>query len=306
MSSAPRHPCSGLLDSTVSEVKQAARIGISLMLGDDGITPADLAVAVEERGFESLWLPEHSHIPVSRDTPWPGSLTGEPLPEVYSHLLDMTVSLAMAAAVTTRLRLGTSVALLAARDPLWTAKEYATLDALSGGRVEFGVGFGWNREELRNHGVTFEQRWDQTREAAAAIRSVWSDDVATFEGEHVRFTPSWAWPKPIRPRGPKMHIGGGAGPRLLGHVAEWGDGWMPISARASLVERLTRLDEACERVGRDRREIDVSVFGATVEAAGLSNLFEEGVHRAVLTLASHRRDDVLRQLDEWAPLIDVV
>ena len=137
---------------------QTARIGISLMLGDDGISPAELARAVEERGFESLWLPEHSHIPVSRETPWPGSLTGEPLPDVYSHLLDMTVSLAMAAAVTTRIRLGTSVALLAARDPLWTAKEYATLDVLSGGRVEFGVGFGWNREELRNHGVAFEQR----------------------------------------------------------------------------------------------------------------------------------------------------
>ncbi len=287
-------------------VTQTARIGISLMLGDDGISPADLARAVEERGFESLWLPEHSHIPVSRDTPWPGSLTGEPLPEVYSHLLDMTVSLAMAAAVTTRLRLGTSVALLAARDPLWTAKEYATLDVLSGGRVEFGVGFGWNREELANHGVTFEQRWDHTREAAAAIRSVWSDDVASFDGDHVAFTPSWAWPKPVRPGGPKLHIGGGAGPRLLGHVAEWGDGWMPISARRSLADRLARLDEACERVGRDRAEIDVSVFGATTDPGGLANLFDEGVHRAVLTLASHQRDDVLRQLDEWAPLVDDV
>jgi probable F420-dependent oxidoreductase len=287
-------------------VTQTARIGISLMLGDDGISPAELAVAVEERGFESLWLPEHSHIPVSRETPWPGSLTGEPLPEVYSHLLDMTVSLAMAAAVTTRLRLGTSVALLAARDPLWTAKEYATLDRLSGGRVEFGVGFGWNREELRNHRVRFEQRWDHTREAAMAIRALWADDEASFDGEHVSFTPSWAWPKPVRPGGPKIHIGGGAGPRLLGHVAEWADGWLPISARPSLADRLRRLDEACDLVGRDRTEIDVSVFGATTDAAGLANLFDEGVHRAVLTLPSHGRDDALRQLDEWAPLTDAI
>jgi probable F420-dependent oxidoreductase len=286
----------------VSTVTQAARIGISLMLGDDGISPAELAVAVEERGFESLWLPEHSHIPVSRETPWPGSLTGEPLPAVYSHLLDMTVSLAMAAAVTTRLRLGTSVALLAARDPLWTAKEYATLDVLSRGRVEFGVGFGWNREELRNHRVTFEQRWDHTREAAMAIRALWADAEASFDGEHVSFTPSWAWPKPVQSRGPKIHIGGGAGPRLLGHVAEWADGWLPISARPSLADRLHRLDEACDRVGRDRTEIDVSVFGATTDAAGLANLFAEGVHRAVLTLPSHDRDGVLRQLDAWAPL----
>ena len=205
---------------------------------------------------------------MSRETPWPGSLTGEPLPEVYSHLLDMTVSLAMAAAVTTRLRLGTSVALLAARDPLWTAKEYATLDVLSGGRVEFGVGFGWNREELRNHGVTFEQRWDHTREAAMAIRALWADDEASFDGDHVSFTPSWAWPKPVQSGGPKIHIGGGAGPRLLGHVAEWADGWLPISARSSIADRLRRLDEACDRVGRDRTEIDVSVFGATTDPAG--------------------------------------
>ncbi len=283
---------------------RTARIGITLMLGDDGISPSELARAVEERGFESLWLPEHSHIPISRDTPWPGSLSGEPLPEVYSHLLDMTVSLAMAAAVTTRLRLGTSVALLAARDVLWTAKEYATLDVLSAGRVEFGVGFGWNREELAHHGVDFERRWDHTREAVAALRSVWNDDIASFDGEHVAFTPSSAWPKPGRD-GPKVHVGGGAGPRVLRNVAEWADGWMPISARSSLAGRLALLDEACDRAGRDRREIDVSVFGATTDPDGLANLFDEGVHRAVLTLPSHQRDDVLRRLDEWAPLVEL-
>lgn len=276
------------------------------MPGDNGITPVELARAVEERGFESLWLPEHSHIPVSRDTPWPGSLSGEPLPDVYSRLLDVTVSLAMAASVTTKLRLGTSVLLLAARDPLWTAKEYATLDALSGGRVELGVGFGWNGEELENHGVEFASRWDHTREAAAAVRSVWRDEVAEFNGEHVAFTPSWAWPKPAQAPGPKIHIGGGAGPRLLGHVAAWADGWLPISARPSFASRLRLLDDACKRVERERSEVEVSVFGATTDAAGLSNLFAEGVDRAVLTLPSDDRDGVLRQLDEWAPIVDRV
>jgi probable F420-dependent oxidoreductase len=290
----------GPADVTVSSVTQAARIGISLLLGDGGITPVELARAVEERGFESLWLPEHSHIPTSRESPWPGSLTGEPLPEVYSRLLDMTVSLSMAAAVTSRIRLGTSVALLAARDPLWTAKEYATLDALSGGRVEFGVGFGWNREELAHHGVVFADRWDQTREAAAALRTVWSQEVASYDSRHVKFGPSWAWPKPAQRPGPKIHIGGGAGPRLLGHVAEWADGWMPISARPSLAERLRRLEEACARAERDRAEIDVSVFGATTDSGALANLFDEGVHRAVLTLPGHDRDGVIRQLDQWA------
>ncbi len=285
-------------------MQSSARIGISLMLGDHGISPAELACAVEERGFESLWLPEHSHIPVSRETPWPGSLSGEPLPEVYARLLDVTVSLSMAAAVTTDLRLGTSVLLLAARDPLWTAKEYATLDALSGGRVEMGVGFGWNREELADHGVEFGARWDHTREAAAAIRSIWRDDVAEFAGDHVAFSPSWAWPKPAERSGPRVHVGGGTGPRLLGHVAEWGDGWMPISARPSLADRLRLLQEACDRVGRDRSEIDVSVFGATTDPGGLSNLFDEGVHRAVLTLPTDERGEVLRQLDEWALIFD--
>ncbi len=291
------------LDVTVSDVDATARIGITLMPTIDGIRPDELAREVEAHGFESLWLPEHSHIPISRDTPWPGSLTGEPLPANYSRLIDMTVSLSMAAAVTTRLRLGTSVLLLATRDPLWTAKEYATLDALSGGRVELGVGIGWNREELANHGVAFPGRWAHAREAAAAVRAVWRHDVASYDGDHVAFTPSWAWPKPAQPGGPRMHIGGGFGPRLLGEVAAWADGWMPVSARTSFRSRLDLLDAACERAGRDRNEIDVSIFGATTEPEGLANLFAEGIHRAVLTLPSDDRDDVLRQLESWAPLL---
>jgi probable F420-dependent oxidoreductase len=283
----------------------SARIGITLMMAEGGIRPDELAREVESRGFESLWLPEHSHIPVSRDTPWPGSLTGEPLPDEYCHLLDAIVSLATAAAVTTRLRLGTSVLLVAARDVLWTAKELATLDLLSGGRLEVGVGIGWNREEYDNHGVRFGERWDVAREKVAALRELWRADEAEFAGEHVQFTPSWAWPKPAQPGGPRIHVGGGHGPRLLGEVAAWADGWMPISARRSLASRLALLREACARAGRDAADVQVSVFGATTDGAALAGLFAEGIHRAVLTLPSVDRDDVLAHLDTWAPLVDL-
>jgi probable F420-dependent oxidoreductase len=284
----------------------AARIGITLMTADTVMRPDRLAVEVESRGFESLFVPEHSHIPISRDSPWPGSLTGEPLPTEYSHLHDATVALAMAAARTERILLGTSVSLIAQRDALWTAKELATLDYLSDGRLIVGVGFGWNREEMANHGTPFARRWAITREKVEAMRALWREDEAEYHGEYVDFGPSWAWPKPAQPGGPKVVLGGGAGPRLLGEVATWADGWMPISRRNSLAERLALLDQACERVGRDRATVEISVFGATTDATGLANLFEEGIHRAVLTLPIAGDDEVLRALDEWAGLLDQV
>jgi probable F420-dependent oxidoreductase len=278
------------------------RIGVTLLSADTIIRPDDLARAAEERGFESMWLPEHSHIPVSRESPWPGSLRGDPLPEVYSHLYDVFVGLSMAAAVTTKLRLGTSVLLLAQRDAIWTAKQISTLDHLSGGRIEIGVGVGWNREEVTNHGVDFEHRWTLVREKVAAMRALWTDDVASYQGELVQVAPSWQWPKPMQRGGPPVLLGGGAGPRLLGEAARWADGWMPISARSSLGDRMESLRRACERVGRDPTTVRVTVMGATTEAAGLESLQDEGVHRAVLTTWATHRDGVLRDLDAWAPL----
>ncbi len=279
------------------------RIGITIMGTDRGVRPDVLARAVEERGFESLWLPEHSHIPTSRETPWPGSLSGEPLPEMYARLPDALVSLAMAAAVTTRLRLGTGVLILAQRDPIWTAKELATLDHWSGGRVEIGVGIGWNREEMENHGAAFADRWTRTREAVGAMRSLWTSEVGSFSGSTVSVAPSWMWPKPVQAAGPKVAVAGGTGPRLLGEVARWADGWMPISARPSLASRLALLREACEREGRDPSTVEVTVMGATESPAGLDTLFDEGVHRAVLTLWDDDPDAVMRRLDDWAPLV---
>jgi probable F420-dependent oxidoreductase len=278
-------------------------IGVTLLSADTTIRPDELARASEERGFESMWLPEHSHIPTSRESPWPGSLNGDPLPDAYSHLHDAFVALAMAAAVTTRLRLGTSVLLMAQRDPIWTAKQISSLDSLSGGRMEVGIGIGWNREEMANHGAAFGDRWALVRENVAAMRALWNNDVAAYEGEHVRVAPSWQWPKPSQAGGPPIHLGGGAGPRLLGEVAKWADGWLPISARPSLRSRVDLLHEACEKVGRDPSSVRVSVFGATTDRAGLENLANEGVHRAVLTSWAPDRDGVLRDLDSWLPLL---
>lgn len=279
------------------------RLGVTIMGTDRGVRPDALARAVEERGFESLWLPEHSHIPTSRVTPWPGSLSGEPLPEMYARLPDAIVSLSMAAAVTTTLRIGTGVLVLSQRDPIWTAKELATLDHWSGGRLELGVGIGWNQDEIENHGAVFTDRWTRTREVVEAMRSLWTSEVGSYEGATVRVAPSWMWPKPRQPGGPKVSLAGGAGPRLLGQVARWADGWMPISSRPSLASRLALLRQACERVGRDAERIEVTVMGATESAAGLDTLFAEGVHRAVLTLWDDDPDAVLRQLDRWAPLV---
>ena len=279
------------------------RLGVTLLSADTTIRPDDLARAAEERGFESMWLPEHSHIPISRESPWPGSLTGEPLPAPYARLHDVFVSLSMAAAVTTKLRLGTSVVLLGQRDAIWTAKQVATLDHLSGGRVELGVGIGWNREEMENHGVRFADRWTRVRETVAAMRALWTNDVGAYDGELVHVAPSWQWPKPAQPKGPPVHLGGGAGPRLLGEVAAWADGWLPISARASLRLRLDAMYAACEGVGRDPASVTVSVFGATTSAEGLTSLAAEGVHRAVLTSWAGGRDGVLRDLDSWVPLV---
>ncbi len=278
------------------------RIGITGFCTDETIHPVDLARAVEERGFDSLWLPEHSHIPTSRQSPWPGSLTGEPLPDYYWRSQDAFVALSMAAAVTQRILLGTSITLVAQRDPIWLAKQVASLDHLSGGRVILGVGYGWNREELENHGDDWANRRAIVRERVLAMRSLWTDEVASFEGEFVSVAPSLARPKPVQPGGPKVVLGGGFGPKLMASIAEWGDGWMPITARPSLGKRLDPLREACARAGRDFAAMDITVMGATDDPAGLESLQSEGITRAALTLWPASADEHLRQLDAWAPL----
>lgn len=280
-------------------------IGITLFPTDRSIPPAELAREIEDRGFESFWVPEHSHIPTSRDTPWPGSPDGSaPLPDSYWHLNDQLVGLSMAAAVTTDLVLGTAVTLVAQHDPIWLAKQLATLDSLSGGRLALGVGFGWNREQGDQHGVPFGDRRQLTEDHLGIMRALWTEEEASYDGGLRSLRPSWAHPKPAQPGGPPVLLGGGWGPVLFDAIARYGDGWMPISARWSIIERLEPLRRRFEEVGRDPDDIEVAIMGATTDPAGLVQLGSEGVGRAILTVWSEDRDEILRTLDEYRSVKD--
>lgn len=267
---------------------------------DHTIGPRELAVAAEERGFSSLWVPEHTHIPTSRRTPAPA---GDPLAEEYKRTLDPFVALAMAAAVTTRLRIGTGIALAAQRDPIVTAKAVATLDHLSGGRFSFGIGFGWNVEELADHGVGKSERRDVVRERVLTMQRLWQDDEASFSGEYVHLSPSWAWPKPVQRPWPPVLLGGAAGPILFRHIAEYGDGWIPIGG-AGLGSGLADLRHACEEAGRDFHDLQVVPFGTLPNRGKLDHYATLGVGECVLRLPSAPASEVLAVLDEYARYVD--
>jgi probable F420-dependent oxidoreductase len=278
-------------------------VGLTMFATDFAIRPDDLARAAEARGFESLWLPEHTHIPVSRKSPWPG---GPNLPKEYWHTHDPFVALAMAAAVTTKLRLATGICLLVERDPITTAKEVASLDHLSGGRVIFGIGGGWNAEEMGHHGTEFRTRWKVLRERVLAMKKLWTEDEAGFAGEFVRFEPSWAWPKPVQRPHPPIVLGSNA-KRALERVVDYCDGWMPIGVRTKdLLADLERLRRLATERGRDPASIEVSLYGAPSDADGLRRMRDAGVGRAVLPLPSAAPDVVLPLLDRHAPLVAAV
>jgi probable F420-dependent oxidoreductase len=234
------------------------------------IQPDELARALEERGFESLWLPEHTHIPVSRRSPWP---LGPDLPREYWHAYDPFVALTAAAAATRRLRLATGVCLLVERDPIVTAKEVATLDRLSGGRFIFGIGGGWNAEEMEHHGTPFAARWRILRERVLAMKELWTRDEPAFDGEFVKFARSWAWPKPLQQPHPPILMGGNA-PRTFDRVVEFCDGWMPIGGRAAIdfPGQIADLRRRAEQAGRDPRSIAVTVFAARPDPSEIERL----------------------------------
>jgi probable F420-dependent oxidoreductase len=265
------------------------RLGLTMFATDRSMPVHELARAAEERGFSSLFLPEHTHIPVSRRTP-PANGDAE-LAEEYKRTYDPLVALSFAAAVTERLRLGTGILLAAQREPIVTAKAIATLDHLSGGRVVVGVGFGWNVEEIANHGVPYRSRREVARRHVLAMRALWQDDVAAFDG----FEPSWSWPKPIS--GPPVYVGGAAGPKLFAHVAEYAEGWMPIGGKG-IKQALPALREACEKAGRPMAR--VIPFGTLPTREKLDYLAELGIEETVLALASAPADAALRQLDAYA------
>jgi probable F420-dependent oxidoreductase len=275
-------------------------IGALIFATDYCIRMDELARALEERGFGSLFLPEHTHIPASRRTPRPG---GGELPKEYWHTYDPFVALSFAAAATSTLKLGTGICLLPQRDPIVTAKSVASLDMLSGGRFIFGLGGGWNVEEMENHGTRYETRFKLLRERVLAMKAIWTEDEAAFHGEMVDFDPLWAYPKPVQKPHPPVILGGESD-YTLARVVEFCDGWLPRARGAfDPAEGMGRLRRAAEAAGRDMSTLSMTVFGAPPEAATLETYAEAGVTRALLALPSADRDTVLSLLDDYAPLL---
>ncbi|HEY4584383.1 MAG TPA: LLM class F420-dependent oxidoreductase [Acidimicrobiia bacterium] len=275
--------------------------GVFMFATDTAIRPDDLAREVEARGFDSLWFPEHSHIPVSRRTPWGGQEGALPLPEHYWHTLDQFTALAYAAAATEKLKLGTGITLVAQRDPIWTAKEVATLDHLSGGRVLFGIGYGWNQEEMAQHGTPYSKRRALLREKIKIMKALWTEEGSAFQGELLSLEPSWAWPKPIQRPHPPIIMGADAGPRTVEDIVEFCDGWMPLATRMNVVDRAVLVRQALEDAGRDPSSFEITAYAAQVESLDL--LAEAGVDRAVFSLPPAGADVIIPNLDELAAAV---
>ncbi|HEX3333999.1 MAG TPA: TIGR03619 family F420-dependent LLM class oxidoreductase [Acidimicrobiales bacterium] len=276
------------------------RLGITAALTDCDLAPASLAVAVEERGFDSLWLPEHTHLPVREDLP-PALVEGVRLDD-YKRCLDPLVALATAAAVTERIGIGTGILLAAQHDPIVLAKQVATLDHLSGGRVTLGVGFGWNRAEAEDHGVDFARRHAVVDEHLAAMEAIWSNEEAEFHGEFVDFEPTWSWPKPVQQPRVRTLVGGGAGEAVFAAVAARADGWIPIGGRG-LAEALPRLRARVEAAGRDPKDLSVIPFGTIASEGKLEHYAGLGVDEVVLRIRAGAEPEVLAELDALSPLV---
>lgn len=277
------------------------KYGVFTFPTDTSIRPDVLAREVEARGFESLWFPEHSHIPTSRETPWGGMKDAPPLPDQYWHTHDQFLALGYAAAVTTDLKLGTGITLLAQRDPIWTAKQVASLDHLSGGRVIFGVGYGWNKEEMAQHGTPYLERRALMREKILLLKALWTQDEASFTGDLLNLEPSWAWPKPVQKPHPPIVMGAAPGPRTLSDIVEYCDGWIPIATRHDVVGEVARVREAIANAGRDPNAFEVTAQGAKPEV--LETLAEAGVDRALFNLPPLGAESVIPKLDSWAQLL---
>ncbi len=275
-----------------------AKFGISTFPTDYSIQPASLAQAVEERGFDSLFFPEHTHIPASRATPFPG---GGELPKQYWHAHDPFVALSACAAVTERIRLGTGICLIIERDPITTAKVIASLDMISNGRAVVGIGAGWNREEMENHGANYKNRWAIVREKVAAMRAIWTEDDAEYHGEYVDFDPIWSYPKPVQDGGPPIWIGANS-KWVFDRVAEYADGWMPIGGLGS--GNMERLKAAMDAKGRDLKDLTLALFGMFPDAEQVQGRAEQGFDEFIFNVPSEGRDTVLPLLDRYAAVVN--
>ncbi len=277
-------------------------IGVFIFATEYAMRIDEVAKAAEERGLESLFVPEHTHIPASRRSPWPG---GAQLPKEYWHTLDPFVALTAAAAATTSLRIGTGICLLTEHSPITAAKAVASLDLLSGGRAEFGIGAGWNAEEMENHGTAFGNRFAVMSERARAIKTLWQEEEPAFHGRFVHFDKVWSYPKPMQRPHPPILIGGES-VHTLRRVVAFGDGWFPRARRGfDAAAEAARLRAVADQGERDFSTLTISVFGAPAKAAVLDAYRAAGIHRAVLPLPSEGPERLLPLLDDYAALAAV-
>jgi probable F420-dependent oxidoreductase len=276
-------------------------IGALIFATDYAVRLDELAAELEQRGYESLFVPEHTHIPTSRESPWPG---GGDLPKEYWHTYDPFVSLSFAAAATGTLKLGTGICLLPQRDVLVTAKLVASLDRLSGGRFIFGIGGGWNKEEMAHHGTDYRTRFRRMEEQVRAMQRLWTEDAAGYDGEFVKFSESLSYPKPLQHPHPPVVLGGESD-HTLRRVVSFCDGWLPRGRGGfNSAENMQRLRRMAEQHGRSMATLTVSVFGAQPDASTLQGYREAGITRAILPLPAAPRDEVWRVLERYQALLD--
>jgi probable F420-dependent oxidoreductase len=277
----------------------SVNLGVFIFPTDQTIGPDRFAREAEARGFESVWFPEHTHVPAERTTPFKG---GGDLPPEYYRPFDPFVALAAAAAVTTDIRLGTSICLVAQRDTILLAKEVSSLDVLSAGRFELGVGYGWNIEEMTAHGVDPKLRIGLVRERILAMKQLWANEVGEFKGELVEVLPSYQWPKPLQQPHPSILLGGAGGPKLVRNIVELADAWMSLPG-GSVSTTIEAIGAECARVGRDPDSISVTAWGPPKRPEVLEKYQNLGIARVILTLPPATSDEILPELDQIAGFI---
>jgi probable F420-dependent oxidoreductase len=281
------------------------KFGASMFFTDYSMGPAELAVALEERGFDIVWAPEHSHIPTSRKSSF---ILGSELPKRYYDVMDPFVTLTAAAMATRTLKVGTGVCLVAQRDPIQTAKLVASIDQVSGGRFVFGVGNGWNEDEMENHGTAFATRHKRARENIEAMKEIWTKSEAEYHGEFVNFDPMMAWPKPVQKPYPSILVGG-AFPYSARRAIRYGDGWMPQVTERSptpLIELIPKFRQMCAEADRDPDKMDISLGGQSPDADLAKRYRDAGVNRVSTSLPSEKADTILPILDAWVAVMRAV
>lgn len=275
-------------------------VGALIFPTDRTIRPDDLARELEARGFESLWVAEHTHIPLSRRTPYPG---GGDLPDMYWRTMDPFVALTAAATVTTTLKVATGICLVNQHHPINAAKQVASIDRLSNGRFLYGVGVGWNEDEMEHHGIDPSKRRSTARERILATKALWTEEAPSYDGEYVSFSPSASNPKPVQDPHPPIIMGGGGGPVTFRHIIEYCDGWMPIAGRGDPLEKLPLLRRMCEEAGRDPDSIEIGIYGCPMRERDVEQFRAAGVDRVVFWLPSDDPDTVLGAVEHGARLI---